>query len=216
MDESPASSVADEPSAEGVLLPVLERLGLPVLIFGTVFLLLSLLLTFIVSPDRFPVRMGDKIVRLSDLQAEEYSLKVLQAELLQKRENMLKDSRTPILEQVQKLRAGFDSIGQVLLDIEDVRKSFSLGEIDPISLPIMTFDGEKHQLTLGGEVTDPHGRSVSILSSFVDGLRKLPILQTASGRTPVSDPPEYKALPRDDGGTVSPFTIVITLPDASI
>ncbi len=199
-------------SEQEVLLPALARLGTPVLIFGVVFFLLSLSLTFLVSPDRFPVRMGDKIVRLSELQAEEYALKVHQAELLDERTKILKDSDAPVLTQTMKIRSEFDAVGPLLLEVEKTRKSFVTGDIDPIRIPKVEWNGVTHQLTLGGDVTDPGGRSVSILSAYVDQLRKLPMLQSDSGRTAVSDPSAYVQNPDAAGGTVSPFTIVITLP----
>lgn len=208
---SSASASASEPE---VLLPAVARLGVPVLLFGTVFLLLSFALTFLVSPDRFPVRMGDKVVRLSDLQTEEYSLKTRQAELLDERAKNLKDADAPVLTQVTKLRSEFDAVGPLLLEVEKTRKSFAVGDNDPIRMPKVEYDAPTHRLTLGGDVTDPSGRSVSILSSFVDALRKLPMLQTDSGRTAVSDPSEYVQSSASGGGTVSPFSIVITLPHA--
>ncbi len=206
-----ASTTASEPE---VLLPAIARLGVPVLIFGVLFFVLSLALTFLVSPDRFPVRMGDKIVRLSELQAEEYALKVKQAELLEERTKILQNSDAPVLTQTQKIRAEFDPIGPLLLEVEKTRKSFVAGGTDPIRIPTIEFDGATHRLTLGGDVTDPNGRSVSILSSFVDALRKLPMLQTDSGRTAVSDPSQYIQSSDPSGTTVAPFSIVITIPHA--
>lgn len=213
MSGTPKNAQA-QTSSEEVLIPAIARLGLPVLIFGASFLLLSVALTYLVSPDRFPVRMGDKIVRLADVQAEEYALSVKQADLLDERAKILRDSDAPVLTQVMKLRSAVDPIGTVLLEIDRVRASFRNGNIDPVSLPLVQFDGSSHTLTLGGTVTDPGGRSVSILSSFVDELRKIPMLQSENGRTPVTDPPEYVQHDAPGGGTISPFTVVITIPHA--
>lgn len=193
-----------------VFLPALARLGVPVLVFGTVFSVLSFALTALVSPDRFPVRVGDRVVRLADLQEEEAALRKKQGELLVAREKLLQNSDAPVLTQVGKLRAETDSLGALLLEIDAVRRRFITGDIDPISIPQVTYDGSTRTLTIGGQVTDPAGRSVSILSRFVDELRLIPSMQS-DGKQTVSDPAEYVQRDRPEGGSVSDFSIRLSL-----
>lgn len=189
---------------EAVLLPALSRLGVPVFIFGAVFLVLAFVLTILVSPDRFPVRVGDKIVRLSELQAEESELKRRQGDLLAVREKLLANSDAPVLRQAQLIRGGFNDPGAVLLELERVRKSFTVGDNDPVSLPRIEFDAEKNMFLLGGSVTDPNRRSIQILAAFVDALRRIPGLERVSE-------PDYAETDGPGGSSVTPFAITLTL-----
>lgn len=193
---------------EPVLLPAVSKLGVPVAIFGAVFLVLAFTLTVIVSPDRFPVRVGDKIVRVSELQAEETELKRKQGDLVSIREKLLATADAPILRQVQSLRAEFTDPGSVLLEVERVRKSFAVGGNDPISLPRVEFDAERSMILLGGTATDSGNRSIQILAAFVDGLRRI------AGIERVAEP-EYAETQTPDGGTTAPFAITLTLQHGS-
>lgn len=207
--ETPQAS----PQQEKLVLTALSRLGIPVLIFGVLFFALSMALTYLVSPDRFPVRVGDRVVRLSQLEAEERDLEQKKVKLLEAREELLRNSDATVLTQVEKLRAEGDDVGRILLKINAVRRTFITGDIDPIRIPLIEYDHDTHVLTIGGEVTDPASRSVSILSRFVDALREIPDLASTEKQT-VSDPEEYAQKDLPDGGSVSPFTIRITLQHA--
>ncbi len=200
--------LAEKPAdlhSSSVILPALARLGVSVGIFGITFFIITLILTLLFSPDRFPVRVGEKTVRLHELEAEEKRLKILQADLLQERQKILADSDAPILRQVEKLRTLITPVGSVLLSIEDVRQSFRVGMGDPISLPYVKFDATANALVLSGEVRDASGRSMQILSSFVDELRALPACESVSE-------PEYLSELLPDGGTVSRFSLTLRFP----
>lgn len=194
-----APSNASKGDTSPVLLPAIAKLGLPMLIFGVVFIILAWVLTMLVSPDRFPVRVGESIVRLADLQSEERRLKSKQAELLDERKEILENTDAPVLRQVEQRRAGTISIGGILQAVNDTRATFKLGASDPIAIPGVYFDLSHRKLTISGTVTDPGNRSIQILASFVDGLRKIP------GVAAVSEP-EYAAQE-----SVAPFSITLTL-----
>lgn len=196
LQATPETSKSDN---SPVLLPAIARLGLPMLIFGVVFVILAWVLTILVSPDRFPVRVGESIVRLADLQSEERRLKSKHAELTDERRKILENVDAPVLRQVEERRAGTIAVGSVLQAVNDVRAAFKLGASDPIAIPGVYFDAAQRRLTISGTVTDPGGRSIQILASFVDGLRKIP------GVAGVSEP-EYGAQE-----SVSPFSITLTL-----
>lgn len=192
------------PQGESVLLPAIARLGISILIFGAVFCLMSIGLTSVVSPDRFPVKVGENTVRVADLEEEERRLKVKYAELIEARVTLLNNSDAPVLRQVEALRSGVSPVGSVLLGIEDVRRSFRVADADPIAIPTVNFSFERRTVTLGGEVQDAAGRSMQILASFVDGLRAIPSVASVSE-------PEYRMTTLQDGGTSSPFTITVGL-----
>lgn len=197
-------------AGQHILLPAVARIGVSMLIFGTLFLILSFGLTYLVSPDRFPVHVGDSIVRLSALQQEELALQKRHAALLDERAALLQNSDAPVLIQVAALRTSIDDIGALLLEVDGVRRIFQTDSSDPISIPEVTYDGDTHVLTLGGTVTDPSGRSVSILSRFVDALRDIPRLQSTEKQR-VSDPPSYTQEALPNSGSVSTFVLRITL-----
>ncbi len=192
---------------ESSVLKTVERLGVSVAIFGAVFLVIALAITMVVSPDRFPVRLGDSIVRLSELQAEEVKLKRMKGDLLEERQKLLQDSNVPVLHQVEKLRQDILPVGSVMLAIEDVRKSFKVGTSDPIALPDIQFQSDTGKLVLTGLVRERSGQSLQILASFVDGLRRIPLLESVTE-------PEYIQNTEDEW-YVSPFTITLTLHHAS-
>lgn len=185
-----------------VLVPALARLGVSVGVFGGAFFLIALVLTMLFSPDRFPVHVGDKTVRLHELEAEEKDLIATKANLMSERQKILADSDAPVLHQVEKLRALTSPIGSALLGVEDVRQRFRTVSSDPISLPGISFDGQVNVLKLSGDVRDAGGRSMQILASFVDELRTLPFFESVSE-------PEYKAEPLQGGGTLSRFSITL-------
>lgn|GEM_PF-1513805 len=204
-DSSPqpkSASTNTHPHDTPVLLPAVARLGVPVGIFGATFFLIAVILTMLFSPDRFPVRVGDKTVRLHELEAEEKNLIVKKADLMEERKKILADSDAPVLHQVEKLRALTSPVGSALLRIEDVRRGFRINNADPISLPGIAFSSEMNAISLSGDVRDAGGRSMQILASFVDELRAIESFESVSE-------PEYTSKPLPDGGTLSQFTLTL-------
>jgi hypothetical protein len=185
-----------------VLLPAIEKLGLPVFLFGVVFVLGTLLLRVLITPDRFPVRIGDRVVPVGELEQTEKTLMIRQAELQDTRAKLDQESRSPILHEVAKIRNDILPVGSVLLSVDQVRRSFGSDTTDPISLPGVEMSGGDGKIMISGEVRDLNGRSRDILTRFIDGLR-------AAGLT-VSEP-EYLQNTAPDGSSVSPFTISINL-----
>ena len=198
------STASAAPAAETrVLLPAIERLGIPVFLFGVIFLLATVALTQILTPDRFPVRIGDKVVRIADLESEQKRLMNQKADLTS-RPSTVTESRAPVLHQLAVLRGQVRPVGQTLMNIETVRASFKAGDADPIAIPQMDAEGSGGRLRLGGEVKDVGGRSMQILASFVDGLRAIPTVETVTE-------PEYSQHKDPAGITVSPFSVTVTL-----
>lgn len=205
LDRSTQPKPADKhvvPHEGPVLLPAIARLGLPVGIFGATFFLIAVVLTMLFSPDRFPVRVGDKTVRLHDLESEEKSLQNKKAELMEERRKILADSDAPVLHQVERLRSAMSPVGAGMLSVEDVRRSFRSPSADPISLPGVSFDGTANALVLHGEVRDTGGRSMQLLATFVDELRAIPDFDSVSE-------PEYTSEPLPGGGSLSTFTLTL-------
>lgn len=191
---------ARESMRASALTLAISRLGLPLSIFGVALLLLTLALRLLLSPDRFPVRIGDKVVRLSELTQEEARLRAKHAELLRTRAVLFDEKSAPILLRTEKLRASALPLGPTLLRIDDLRRSFnSLGR-EPLSLPRIEFDRTTATLTLEGEMRDSGGRSIPLLASFVDALRKIPLLSSVSE-------PEYTHATDIQGLTYAPFTL---------
>lgn len=207
VDRTPEPKPAEkthEASDASVLVPALARLGLSVGVFGATFFVIAIVLTMLFSPDRFPVRVGEKTVRLHELEAEEKRLIAEKADLLEERKKILADTDAPVLHQVQKLRALMPPVGSALLRIEEVRRSFAVGSHDPISLPQISFREQDAAVRISGEVRDVNNASMQILASFVDELRALPSIESVSE-------PEYTSEPLPEGGTLSRFSITLRL-----
>lgn len=200
-EPKPAEKTVDTKDG-AVLVPAIARLGLPVGIFGATFFLIALSLTMLFSPDRFPVRVGDKTVRLHELESEEKGLQNKKAELTEERRRILADSDAPVLHQVERLRSEMSPVGSAMLSVEDVRRSFRSPSADPISLPGVFFDGTANALVLDGEIRDTGGRSMQLLATFVDELRAIPDFVSVSE-------PEYTSEPLPGGGSLSKFTLTL-------
>ncbi len=188
-----------------MFLQTLERLGFSALIFGIVFFAATVAITLLLSPDRFPVRIGDRVVRLIDLEAEQKALLVEKVELEAGHDVSL-DSRAPVLHQLSLLKPRITPVGTVLLAIDDVRVRFRTESVDPISLPRISVTSGT-VITLGGEVRDSNGSTMRTLASFVDGLRAIPSVLSVSE-------PEYSEKKDAAGIGISPFSITLTLPHA--
>lgn len=207
---TPSASPESAPksSITATLLPAVADLGVPVFVFGVVFLLLTLGVTALLSPDRFPIKAGSSVIRLSELSAEHTRLVAEQETLTQEREELLKSQdEAPVLSQVSERQKEIFPIGSVLLSVEELRSSFATPNFDPISLPTIDYSADLKTLTLGGLVTDPTGGSSHLLSSFVDGLRSLPNVASVSE-------PEYIQQTNDQGMPTTPFTLTLRFTDA--
>ena len=199
-----ASSSEARPSH--VLLSAIARLGLPLFLFGSAFFLLTIALVLLATPDRFPVHIGDRSVRLSDLESEQKKLLREQVDLESRTGSPL-ESRAPVLHQVAQLRRRSIPVGSVLLEIDVLRASFISGDIDPISLSKIDVFGSGTTIRLTGEVHAQRGQSVQILASFVDGLRAFALVDSVSE-------PEYTEQPRADGTGSAPFSFLLSLKHA--
>lgn len=188
-----------------ILIPAIERLGIPVLIFGLVFSVLVGLVMLIATPDRFPVRIGDTVVRIVDLEREQERVLQETRALKDRQEKLRSDDRAPTLHQLRLLSKDVLPVGAALSAVEDVRRSFIVGSIDPIALPSIQYKDGAVNIT--GIVRDPGGRSVQLLASFIDALRRIHEIKSVSE-------PEYTSREKPDGGSESPFAITITLSDA--
>ncbi len=201
--DTPPPSEPSPPASSSVLLPAISRLGVPVFLFGVAFLIATSVLTSLVTPDRFPVRIGDTVVRLIDLEAEQKKL-LQEKSALEMTSGLFEESRTPVLHQLGLLRSHIVPVGRLLLQIEESRVSFRSGDHDPIVLASLQISGSGSRILLGGEVRTPGDSSMQTLASFVDILRSLP--HVASVREP-----EYTKHQETDGTTVSPFSITLLL-----
>lgn len=193
------------PTMRTALLPALRDLGMPVFLFGVVFLGLTIGMTALLSPDRFPVHVAGKVIRLADLAAEEDRLHTEQNELTLRRQELIaSQDAAPVLQAVMERKAEIFPVGSVLLGVEAARLSLRTNNLDPISLPRVEYRSDTHLLTLGGAVTDPTGGSNHLLSAFVDLLRELPLV------TSVSEP-EYTQELSETGVPRTPFTLTLRL-----
>jgi hypothetical protein len=200
-----ADRTVPDTSMVPVLLPAMARLGVPVLVFGVLFLFLVWALTLLTSPDRFPVHTGDAVVRLQDLESRAQLLETQKATLEKTRQQLQTKEKAPVLMQVASLSHATVPLGDVLLSIEEARSSLSHAPNALITLPRMEYvDGT---LILGGDVLDASGRSMQILAEFVDSLRMVSAVVSVSE-------PEYVTHPRAEGGSVSPFILTLTLRSA--
>lgn len=194
---------AEEKPHKSAMISVFERLGLPLFLFGIVFLGMTIVVTVLLSPDRYPVRIGDRSVRLIDLESE-------QKELLSKKTDLesqspsVTQSKAPVLHLLGLLRPRVQPVGALLRSVNEVRTRFQSGESDPIALPSVLLSASGTMLTIGGEVRSPDRSAMQLLASFVDGLRAIPLVSSVSE-------PEYSETRGSDGMLSSPFTLTLSL-----
>ncbi|OGJ62008.1 hypothetical protein A3A67_01145 [Candidatus Peribacteria bacterium RIFCSPLOWO2_01_FULL_51_18] len=186
----------------GAIIKTIEKSGLPIFLFGAIFFISSLGFKILLSPDRFPVRLPDRTVRIGDLVDEEKALRDREARLRETKAMLDQANRSPVLHKVSKIKEDRLAVGDALSRVDEIRRTFIYGGIDPISLPGVEFQGDAGIVVVSGEVRDTGNRSQDILTRFIDGLRNAGLR--------VSEP-EYLQNSDPDGGTRSPFKISIYL-----
>jgi hypothetical protein len=191
--------------SQSALSAAVIRMAVPVLVFGTVFFVAMLGLQYLASPDRFPVRVGDKVIKLQDLSNEEATLREREQVLLQERAKMDADMPTPVLHQVATLRSDDVAIVRALNAVEQARAGFAMSGDNPVRVSRVWFSRGERRLAIAGQVADPAGRSVHLLASFVDALR------SSKSFASVSEP-EYTQQTQSDGIVTSPFSLSLSLP----
>ncbi len=181
----------------------LKDLSLPLALFGAALFCGMSLVALLIMPDRFPVHMGDSVVRVGDLTQEEQSLTTKQASLLEQRDKLLALAPTPVLRRVIALRdqSTVSRLARAMNAINAVQ-----GESSVIDLTSVTFDGSA--ITMTGTVSDPQGQSIQLLARMTDALRRNSVFARVSE-------PEYQSIAQADGSTQSPFTIILTLQEHS-
>ncbi len=184
-------------------MPALARLGIPMLVFGVVFCASMVALQVLISPDRFPIRTGEKTVRLRDLSDERQMLLAKQQQLLQDRADLESKTPTPVIEQIEAVMRAQPDIGAALGQIDLARQGFVLGASDPVKI-VSTSVRADGTIILTGQTEDAGDRSMQVLAAFIDALRK------SGGFAGVSEP-EYMQTPQEGGGTISPFQISLTI-----
>ncbi len=191
-------------AAQPVLLPAFARLGIPMLVFGCVFLLSMTVMRVLLTPDRFPVRIGEKVVRFRELSDERQALTDKERALLAQQSELEAQTPSPVVAQVLSIMKDRPAIGSALMQIENARANFSLGSVEPVHIFSTSVKASGGTIILIGEARDVGDRSMQILAAFVDALRK------AGSFSAVSEP-EYVQSRHADGGTFSPFTISLTI-----
>ncbi len=181
----------------------MTRLGVPVFLFGITFLSIVIGVRLILSPGRFPVRLGAKIVRIADLEAEKSLLQSRKQELLSVQEDMRKRVAGRVLQQVQTLRESFVKLPDALSSIEALRKNFTTESVF-IEFSSFSVLDDGSTLRIQGSVRDAYEHSLQSLTAFTDAIRALPYIRSFVE-------PEYILEPLPGGGTRSPFTLVIQL-----
>lgn len=196
------ASVVTERADPHPFLSALYRLGMPMSIFGGVFLVLVLVLTQLFSVDRFPVRVGERTVRFADLLKEVHALE----DELRTLKNQSADVRgltpTPVLNTVQSIRSTFMAPGNAIVTIHQLtERAASNGE--SVQIDQITFNGDDASVTLFGQVID-ETRSPAILASFVDALRASEMFSQVSE-------PEYQVIELSDGQKATPFLLTLII-----
>lgn len=191
------------PAARGIKTAI-ENLAVPLFVFGIVFLLSAITLTFLLSPGRFPVKVGSSIVRLRDIAAEKQSLLFAQESLLKQRSLIDAQLATPVLSRVKLLRPQIKRVGSALQSIEAIRLSFTVHDWSLVTIAELSYADASEQITLLGSVADQSDRTATILASFVDSLRQ-------SGQFRSVSEPEYQRVATKDGMNTTPFHLILHL-----
>ncbi len=176
-----------------------EFLAMPFLLFSTVFLLGCIAMLLILTPGRFPVQAGDKLVQFSDITAERDGLKAEHTDLLSEANRVASITPTPVLNLIhgQGVMTNIHS-ARAMSAIETAVLNFSSVGTRSVIVEFVHMDAKS--ISLSGKVYDNEGRSVQLLASFVDRIRDSKLF------TSVSEP-EYKQLRDSNGAPYSPFAI---------
>lgn len=190
------------------LLAAFEDLWVPLAIFGAVFLCGMVTLSVLFSPGRFPVRLGDRMVRFRDLSAEEQLLVGRQQELLKERARVLSLTPAPMLAELSQTRSDVSASFAAITAIEAARRELATSGIDHVLIETMSFDEAARSIRIAGVASDSDGSSVQILALFVDKLRASPLFSFVRE-------PEYREVRDGNGAVTSPFVITLTISNES-
>lgn len=195
-----AEAVMELPTVGAQLLSAMHRLGVPTALFGGTFALAMFGMQFLVTPDRFPVRVGDKVVQLSQLLSERAAIQSVQAQLLSQ------DARdtavpTPVIQQVRALKGSAQPVSSAIYALD--RTIARIGRTTAsVTVDQLSCDGKT--IRLSGTVEDKDGKAIESLASFVDALRE------RSDFASVSEP-EYAQTLQGDGSAIASFSLLLTL-----
>jgi hypothetical protein len=188
-----------------IFLSGLSRLGVPFFCFSLTFFCASIVVTFLLNPDRFPVHIDQRFVTIHALSMEEQSLLQEEQSLLLKKDSFYLESRAPRLAQVRALRSTHPSLGTLFRSLDTVRASFMNGEVSSVLFSDISFDAMSRSLTVKGTIRISSVPVTQLLASFVDALRlALPAYSVLE--------PEYPPSSFDD--ISFPFEMTIILPHA--
>lgn len=179
-----------------------EFLAVPALVFSATLLVGAILLLVILTPGRFPVQSGTKLLHFSDLTSERDALRAEHEKLLAEENRVTSLTPTPMLNRIFSIRTehGAGAL-RAIGAFEEVVQSFEVSKSNAVSIDFL--HATLTSLSVSGNVRDNQGRSTQLLASFIDRLRE------SGSFTSVSEP-EYQQTRGQDGSFVSPFAINTT------
>ncbi len=176
-----------------------DFLRVPFFLFAFTLFIGSVLLLIVLTPSRFPVQTGERMVRFGDVTAERDALRAEQAKLLDEQSRIASLTPTPTLNLIHGSRAfAAQQVATATAEFSDIAATFDT------ALQIDFLRVHASALSVSGMIRSDQGRSIALLASFVDRLRESPFF------TSVSEP-EYRQTRTQDGHLVAPFAINITL-----
>lgn len=192
---STSSAAADQQQEHSFVV----RWAVSILFFGCTALLLTFVVVVLTRPGRYPVTLGDSLLRLKEIDTAVTELRAEEQRLLSASEELRHRTPTPTVKQLDTFSASRTDVGTFLRDL--VRSLHTSHGVDVTLTSILLQD--KATVELHGEV-NAGGKSLRVVADFIDALRSSPTILHVME-------PEYILATAKDGSSFAPLTLLLTL-----
>ena len=175
------------------------RWAVSILFFGCTALLLTFVVVVITRPGRYPVTLGDSLLRLKEIDSAVTELRAEEQRLIVASDELRRRTPTPTVKQLDTFSASRTDVGTFLRDL--VRSMHTSHGVDIVLTSLLLRD--RATVELHGEV-HAGGKSLRVTADFIDALRSSPAALHVME-------PEYVLSTAKDGSLFSPLTLLLTL-----
>lgn len=175
------------------------RWAVSLLFFGCTALLLTFVVVVLTRPGRYPVTLGDSLLRLKEIDRAVTELRTEEQRLIAASDELRRRTPTPTVQQLDTFSASRPDVGTFLRDL--VRSMHTSHGVDITLTSILLQD--KATVELHGEIHAGE-KSLRVTADFIDALRSSPAILHVTE-------PEYILSTAKDGSSFAPLTLLLTL-----
>ena len=174
------------------------RWAVSILFFGCTALILTLVVVVLTRPGRYPVTLGDSLLRLKEIDSAVTELRSEEQRLIAASDELRRRTPTPTVKQLDTFSVSRADVGTFLRDL--VRSMHTSHGVDVVLTSIVQ---DSKTVELHGEIHAGE-KSLRVTADFIDALRLSPAVLHVTE-------PEYILATAKDGSYFAPLTLLLTL-----